>query len=475
MTQLNTPPADPSTGPPLTADEREELLRLRREVAAVRTDRAPRRKVRGRSVLAVVLIVLGCVLAPVAGVSVWVHNQVSDTDRFVRTMSPLVDDPDVQNALTNRLTTTVFQYVDVQGIADDAVSALAAQGLPPLLVTRLGALTPTLTSAVTGFVHDKIAELVASPEFASAWNAAIRAAHQQAVTVLSGDSKGVVVRGDTVYLDLAPFIDLAKKRLSDRGLTAVNAIPDVHPTVALAKADTLVRAQSAYTALDRVARVLPWVVLLLFAVGVYLARNRFRALVGVGLGLGLSMVVLAAGLLVARGMLINAVPARAAPATASGYDIVVHYLRLGLRALLVLGLVLALAGFLAGRSESAVRIRRWTSSRLQALRGGRSAGPVSTWVRAHVRGLRIGAVVLAVLAFVFVGQPTGITILVIAAVLLLVLALIEFLAGPTDAPPGEPDVELAAAQPAAPPAAAVVPPAPREGQDREGQDAAVPK
>src|SRR3954454_6734201 len=472
MTQLEPPAA----APPLTADEREELLRLRREVATSRAERAPRRKPRGRSILAVVLIVLGCVLAPVAGVSVWVHNQVADTDRFVRTMSPLVDDPDVQNALTNRLTATVFQYVDVQGIADDAVAALAAQGLPPQLVTRLSALTPTLTSAVTGFVHDKIAELVASPEFASAWNAAIRAAHQQAVTVLSGNSKGVVVRGDTVYLDLAPFIDLAKKRLSARGLTAVNAIPDVPPTVALAKANTLVRAQSAYSALDRVARVLPWIALLLFAVGVYLARNRWRALVGVGLGLALSMVVLAAGLLVARGMMINAVPARAAPATASGYDIVVHYLRLGLRALIVLGLVLAVAGFLAGRSESAVRIRRWSADRLHALRGDRSAGgPVATWVRVHIRGLRIGAVALAVLTFVFVGQPTGITILVIAVVLLLVLAVIEFLAGPTDAPPGEPDVELAAAQPAAPPAAAVVPPAPREGQDREGQDAAVPK
>src|SRR4051812_6683346 len=460
MTQLNTPPADPSTGPPLTADEREELLRLRREVAAVRTDRAPRRKVRGRSVLAVVLIVLGCVLAPVAGVSVWVHNQVSDTDRFVRTMSPLVDDPDVQNALTNRLTTTVFQYVDVQGIADDAVSALAAQGLPPLLVTRLGALTPTLTSAVTGFVHDKIAELVASPEFASAWNAAIRAAHQQAVTVLSGDSKAVVVRGDKVYLDLAPFIDLAKKRLSDRGLTAVNAIPDVHPTVALAKADTLVRAQSAYTALDRVARVLPWVALLLFAVGVYLARNRWRALVGVGLGLALSMVVLAAGLLVARGMMINAVPARAAPATASGYDIVVHYLRLGLRALLVLGLVVALGGFLAGRSDTAVRIRRASAQRLHRVRGGPAAGgPVATWVRAHIRGLRIGAVALAVLTFVFLTQPSGVTILLIAVALLVVLAVIEFLGRapddtsddtsdqPPDQTPGDVAVEVPVPRP----------------------------
>jgi hypothetical protein len=389
-------------------------------------------------VLATVLIVVGCVLAPVAGTSVWLHNQVSDTDRFVRTMSPLVGDPDVQAALTDRLTTTVFQYVDVQGLADDAVLALGAQGLPPQLVDRLNGLTPTLTTAVTGFVRDKIAELVASPEFASAWDRALRAAHRQGVSLLSGDSEGIVVRGDTVYLDLAPFIDLAKQRLSAAGLTAVDLVPDVHPTVPLTEADTLVRAQSAYTALDTVSRVLPWITLLLFAVGVYLARNRFRALVGVGLGLGLAMVVLAAGLLVARSLLIGAVPASAAPATASGFDILVAYLRLGLRTLLVLGLVLALAGFLAGRSETAVRIRRVATGHLHQIRGGPSStGPVATWVRPHVRGLRIGAVAVAVLTFVFLTQPSGIAILVIATLLLLVLAVIEFLGRPASAPTAE--------------------------------------
>jgi hypothetical protein len=448
MTQLESPAVGPSTGAPLTADEREELLRLRRELETITADRRPRPKFRWRSLLAAVLIVLGCVLAPVAGVSVWVHNQVSDTDRFVRTMTPLVSDPDVQNALTNQLTATVFTYVDVQGLADDAVAALGAQGLPPQLTDRLSTLTPTLTSAVTGFVHDKIAALVASPEFASAWNQAIRAVHRQAVLVLAGDRESVVIKGDTVYLDLAPFVDLTKQRLSDAGLTAVDLVPEVHPTVALAKADTLTRAQSAYSMLDTVAGVLPWIVLLLFAVGVYLARNRFRALVGVGLGLGLSMVVLGAGLLVARSLLINAVPAATAPATASGFDIVVAYLRLGLRALIVLGLVLALAGFLAGRSESAVRIRRWVTDRLHGLRGGPAAGgPVATWVRDHVKGLRIGAVAVAVLAFVFLEQPTGITILVVAALLLVALAVIEFLARPGDSPPPEPVAAPEAAGP----------------------------
>jgi len=314
-----------------------------------RDQRRGRSKVRWRSVLAVLLIVVGCVLTPVAGLAVWTNNQVSNTDRFVRTMSPLVDDPDVQNAVTDRVTATVFQYVDVQGLADQAVAALVAQGLPAQLGERLDTLTPTLASSVQGFVRGKVGEVVASPAFASAWNQVIRVAHSQLVTILSGNSQSVVIRNGSVFLDLAPFIDLAKQRLSDAGLTVVNQIPEVHPTVKVANATTLVRAQGAYKTLDTVASVLPWIVLLLFAVGVYLARNRFRALVGTGLGIALAMVVLAAALLVARSVLVGEVPAAAAPATASGYDILVHYLRVGLRAVLVLGLVMAAAGFLAGR------------------------------------------------------------------------------------------------------------------------------
>jgi hypothetical protein len=150
------------------------------------------------------------------------------------------------------------------------------------------------------------------------------------------------------------------------------------------------------------------------------------------------MVVLAAGLLVARSLLVGAVPPSAAPATASGIDIVVAYLRLGLRAMLVLGLVIAVAGFLAGRSDTAVRLRRSAAGHLHRARAGPSAtGPVAGWVREHVRGLRIGAVAAAVLMFVFLTQPTGIAILLIAFALLVALAVIEFLARPVDAPSAE--------------------------------------
>jgi hypothetical protein len=416
----------------LTRDERAELDRLRLENSSLRDSTSrPRRHIRWRSVIAAVLLVIGCALVPVSLVAVWSHDEVSDTDRFVQTVGPLAADPAVQEAITNRVTTTVFEYVHVEQLADEAIAALAAQGLPPQLVQRLTAFTPTLQTAATGFVRDKVAQMVASPQFDAAWQQAVRIAHQQATTVLSGQSSTIVVQGGTVYLDLAPFIDAAKQRLAADGLTAVNLIPEVHPSIALAPADQLVRAQSAYTTLEYVATVLPWITVLVLAVGVYLARRHLRALVGAGLGIALALVVLAAGLLVARGLLVGAVPTAGAPAAAAAFDIVVQSLRSSGRALLVLALVVALGAFLAGSSATAVGVRGWAAGLLHGIRGGPSStGPVVTWVREHVRMLRIAAVALAALIFVFLDQPTGAAILVIATVLLVVLGGIEFLARP---------------------------------------------
>ena len=55
---------------------------------------------------------------------------------------------------------------------------------------------------------------------------------------------------------------------------------------------------------------------------------------------------------------------------------------------------------------------------------------MGTWVYADKTLLRIAAVTLAALALVFWGQPTGKTILVLAGLLLVALALIEFLGQP---------------------------------------------
>jgi hypothetical protein len=69
--------------------------------------------------------------------AIWTNNQVSDSERFVATVSPVVEDPSVQTALADRIAAEVLARVDIRQIVDETVNALAAQGLPPRVVDRL--------------------------------------------------------------------------------------------------------------------------------------------------------------------------------------------------------------------------------------------------------------------------------------------------------------------------------------------------
>ena len=65
--------------------------------------------------LAVTLVVIACVLAPIAGTAIWINNQVTKTDRYVRTVKPLASDPRIQAAIADNVTRTLFANVDVSG------------------------------------------------------------------------------------------------------------------------------------------------------------------------------------------------------------------------------------------------------------------------------------------------------------------------------------------------------------------------
>ncbi|HEU5107645.1 MAG TPA: hypothetical protein VFT95_03630, partial [Micromonosporaceae bacterium] len=219
------------------------------------------------------------------------------------------------------------------------------------------------------------------------------------------------------------------------GLTLVDRLPDVHPTISITGARELVRARNAYAALDSLAGWLPWVTLALLALGVYLARNHRRALMATGLGFAATMVLLAANLAVVRSVLINSVPARSAAPTAAAYDIVVRFLREGLRSLVVLGLVIALGAFLTGPSVTAVRIRAAgrrsaTWLRERGLRAGLRTGRVGGWVHRNRTLLRGAALGVAVLIFIFLDRPNGFAVLMIALVLVALLAVIQLLDQP---------------------------------------------
>jgi hypothetical protein len=152
------------------------------------------------------------------------------------------------------------------------------------------------------------------------------------------------------------------------------------------------------------------------------------------------MLILGIGLNIARSIYLSSVPGTfPSDAAAAAYDALVHFLRQTLRIVLIVGLVVAIGAFFTGPSRAAVQTRSWLRSgpdwiRHYGERRGVSTGPAGQWTYLHRRGLRIGAVALFALIFVFWGQPTVLVVAVLVILLLVVLGLIELIGRPPAQP-----------------------------------------
>jgi hypothetical protein len=441
LTDTDSNSGGPARPTGLSPDERAELERLRTEVTELRK-RQPRRRVSWRAPVSALLIVIGCVLAPLSVVGVWTANQVSDTNRYIANIEPLIHDPAIQNALTDKVTVAITSRLNVTGYTNQAADLLTSKGLPRV-GTLLKTFGPSIASAVAGFVHNTVHKIVTGPRFANAWIQVNTVAHQTLVQALSGQGGAISVSNGQVTIDLAPFIAIVKQDLAARGFTLVNSLPPIHPTLALFSSKTLVQAQTLYRLINDLKYVLPILSLLLIAAGVYIARGHRRALIGAGLGFAASMLVLGAALLIFRGVYLNSVPNDVLPSNAAAvmFDTLVRFIKTALRALLVLGLVVAIGAFFTGPSVTAVRTRAGFASALGWIRSGGerkglTTGPAGRWTYAHRHALRICAVGLFAVIFVFQGRPSAAGIIVLVVLLLLVLGLIELIGRP----PAKPEI-----------------------------------
>jgi hypothetical protein len=432
----------PASGGP-GSGERAEREAPRAEVAGPHgRRRAGGRRFSWRTPVAALLIVLGCVLAPLSVLGVWTANQVSDTNRYVENVTPLIHDPAIQHALTDKITNEIVAAINVPALTSQAAAALNQKGLARV-ATLVKGFSGSLNSAVAGYVHSQIARIITGPRMANAWVQVNRVASQAIVAVLSGrggKTGAVGVSNGQVTLDLAPLEAVAKQDLVAHGLTIADNIPIVHATFALFPSKNLAKAQQAYRLVNDLKIVLPILTLVLLGLGVLAARGHRRALIGAGLGFAASMLVLGAGLAIARAFYLNSLPASApADAAAAAFDILVRFIRTALRTLLVVGLVVAIGAFFTGPAAAAAKTRSAFSSGLGWLRrGGESAGlrtgPVGRWTYSHRHALRIVAVALAALIFVFWGRPTASVTIVIAVLLLVALGLIELIGRPPPRP-----------------------------------------
>ncbi|MFJ8822544.1 hypothetical protein ACIREE_12240 [Streptomyces sp. NPDC102467] len=455
--------AAPATDP---ADE-SELVRLRAEVEELRDRAGTERRRRARLLavrraVAAVLIALVAVVSVSSVVGVWGARTTLNTDRWVATVGPLPEDPDVNAAVSTYLTTQIFDQLNVR--------QRLSESLPP----RATFLAAPVTGAVHDYLQKAVSKLIATDRFEDLWRATNRFAHRQIVAVLDDSNASVRVRGDTVTLNLLPMVNnvlnsverdlptLFGKKLDLPTLTSGEVPPDLRQRIEKALGVSLPadfaqirlynrhdlgQLQRAMVVLKHAVVGLVIAVPVLLGLALWASPNRRRTLLQLGLWLVVTVTVLSSVLRAVRDQLVGQVPSGV---YRDGVSAALYTVFTTLRdrggQLLWLGVALAVVAYLAGPGRLPVWLRRRTAQgagatgRFLSRAGDRAAHNTSVrpWIARHADVLRVCGVVVAALIALALSSWTG--LLVVAVVLAAYELAVTLLARAEGSPPAGEDV-----------------------------------
>ncbi len=372
-------------------------------------------------VTSIVLLVLGCVLTPVALTAKWASTLVSDQDAYLAAVEPLATDPAIVSALENRLTGAIDEQISNLQLADKIGDELQSLGLPPKLATLATGYLATFRSDITDAISRMVDELVTSPKMAELWNAANAKAHTVFVQAMQGQYNDEVTKLHSVNVDLSQGAAAIKQKLESAGVSWASQIPDIPVVINLTGQADLQAIAGYYDLLNTLGTWLPWVALLLLLASILIAPSRLTGLARAGFWVAVSLLVLVVGAAIGREWLVGQSPLQPQVTEAFVASLLAG-LRDQVRALIGLAAVIAAVSWLFGRSRSATSLRR---------QAGQAAGLVRDprWQLAVRAGAGAAAVAL-IIWLLSMDEPR-----VLWAVLLVLLAgLAAFVA----LRPGEP-------------------------------------
>jgi hypothetical protein len=340
-----------------------------------------------RRFVAGLLIIISAIALVVASTSLWTRRNVVNTQVFVSNVDTMVDLPEVEARINQRVTDTVMANPDVQGVIDDAVSAL-----PP----RLRTFRATVEDGIRSLIATGVGRLLTNDPFRPITNAALTSAHDQ------------LVNGRPVEFTLGQAKDLVPAAARD-GIAGqvLDLLPDDVGVTLVTPAD----APQVYNAVDLLKSVWWWLGLLSLATlagALGVSRNRRGTLRAWAVTSTVVFLLVLVTLRVMRGRLVVQAKPENRDAVGAIYDVLAGSLRswtLWVLAATVLVLVLTLvwgrlgivAGVRRGAASARARMRRRREDAAQAQllpSDGAAPGVVPTpvadepWTRRVAAGTR---------------------------------------------------------------------------------------
>ncbi len=314
---------------------------------------------KGRRALVWGLIVFASVLGVISIFASWANQQMLDNSSWRTTSEKIIQNPRVATALSAYAVDQLYTNVDLAGALGEQLPAR----LKPLAGPAVAALRQPATQQV-----DK---LLSRPKLQQRFIDASVLAHQKFLNVVKNETgHGITTGNGVVTLDVGELIGEVGASLGVP--TAVlSKIPANAGQIEIMRSDQLGAAQTGVRAVGALDVWLAPIVLLLFAIAIYLARGFRRETLR---NIGWAFVLVGLAVLVLRRLggnyVINDLVAPAnRPVMHDVWEVVTSILRSIGRGVVFYGILAILLATLAGPTRPAVAIRRWIAPTLNHRQG----------------------------------------------------------------------------------------------------------
>lgn len=339
-----------------------------------------------RSIASLLIFIVATVLLVPALVGHWGHRTVIDSERYIQTVGPLIEQPEVQQALAETVTEAVVAKVDTESQVQTLLGSLFDN------TTLTDAIAAPVAAGINSLIGELVSKFVASDQFATVWIELNKAAQKGVVLVLEGREGGVVsLQGDELVLDTSAALTAIQSYLVESGIDAAAniTIPETDRQIVLAETPALAQIRAIYGLTSPILQWLPLIVAIMFGAAVLLARRRARTVVATGIVLLVSGVVVLIGIGAGETQFTNALSGTPWGAAANVFwATLLDYLIAGTQAIVALGIVVILAGWFGGRTALA-RMARGHVTRglgeLSARAYNGAAGPLAGEAARYVR------------------------------------------------------------------------------------------
>ena len=205
--------------------------------------------------------------------AIWVHMLLTNTDRFVQTLSPLALQPDIQNFITQKATDSILQNAPLNDVA-----GLVLPANLPITTYAIEQLKSTLRP----IIQNDVENIVRSPQFSSLFNQTLQSAHGQLLSQINTGSPAIV-------LDLRPTVTGIINLLRTTGLPIIknSLLPAADSSKIIINGSRLIKLRTIYRYINDSVILIPILAIITASACIWMSHDRIKALrillIGVGI------------------------------------------------------------------------------------------------------------------------------------------------------------------------------------------------